>query len=58
MIAYEGEAACVYALATWTAATADIIQQPWHDFKQMSMSSKDPDPGIFAVVLILAKKTE
>jgi len=46
------------ARAAWTVATADIIQQPWHDFKQMSMSTRDPQPGIFAVVLVLANKAE
>ncbi len=46
------------ARAAWTIATADIIQQPWHDFRRMSMSTRDPAPGIFAVVLVLAREAE
>jgi len=46
------------ARTVWTTATADIIQQPWHEFRQMSMSTRDPQPGIFAVVLVLARKPE
>jgi len=47
-----------YGTGAREVATADIIQQPWHDFKQMSMSTRDPEPGVFAVVLVLARTAE
>lgn len=45
------------ARADWITATSDIGQQPWHQFNQGSMSTRDVQPDVFAVVWILARST-
>lgn len=46
------------ARANWIAATSDIGDQTWHQFNQGSMSTRDVQPDVFAVVWILARQTE
>lgn len=43
------------ALTQWTVATADIVNQPWFEFNNMSMNRRNPVPDVLAVVLILTK---
>lgn len=46
------------ARANWIAATSDIGDQTWHQFNQGSMSTRDVQPDVFAVVWILARQAE
>ena len=44
------------ALTQWNLATADIVTQPWHDFKSMSMNRQNPQPDVLGIVLILTRE--
>jgi len=44
------------ALTQWNLATADIVTQPWHDFKSMSMDRQNPEPDVLGIVLILTRQ--
>lgn len=46
------------AYVIWTGATAGIQYEPWHDFRRLSVSTKDVEPGVLGIVLILAKAAE
>lgn len=48
----------VDALTQWNIGTADLIPQPWHDFRSMSMSRYNPQPDVMAIVLILSRKDD
>jgi hypothetical protein len=46
------------ALTAWNVGTADLVPQPWHDFRSMSMNRHNPEPDILAIVLILTRKVD
>jgi len=46
------------AQASWTVAIADIAQQPWHNFNRMSVTTKDIQPDILGIVLVMSKNAD
>lgn len=46
------------ALTQWNLATADLVTQPWHDFKRMSMDRYNAQPDVLGIVLILSRKQQ
>ena len=46
------------ALTQWNIGTADIVNQPWHDFGSMSVNRQNPEPDILGIVLILTRKPQ
>ena len=43
------------ALTVWNTATADIVNQSWHDFNRMSLDRFNPQPDVLGIVLIFER---
>lgn len=43
------------ALTQWNVATADLVEQPWFDFKSMSMNRHNPVADVLGIVMIVTR---